>query len=156
MPPSRLLARWRLDARPSRVLTPTNKMIRHLLGVISEFEKASLVAKLAGARRRKRAATGMKVESRMSHAEERPDVVALVKALRRKKLKSGRMSLRAISAELAAQGHVNERPRATSTSAVSRSTTTRSRRCWRGRHEALPIDRQEQVWRRGRRVTVRV
>jgi hypothetical protein len=27
--------------------TPTSKMIRQLLGVISEFEKASLVAKLA-------------------------------------------------------------------------------------------------------------
>jgi DNA invertase Pin-like site-specific DNA recombinase len=89
--------------------TPTSKMIRQLLGVISEFEKASLVAKLAGARRRKRTATGMKVEGRKSHAEERPEVVALVKALRRRKPKGGQMSLRAISAELEAQGHVNER-----------------------------------------------
>jgi DNA invertase Pin-like site-specific DNA recombinase len=88
--------------------TPTSKMIRQLLGVISEFEKASLVAKLAGARRRKRAATGQKVEGRKSHAEERPEVVALAKALRRKKPKGGQMSLRAISAELAAQGHLNE------------------------------------------------
>ena len=84
-------------------------MIRQLLGVISEFEKASLVAKLAGARRRKRAATGQKVEGRKSHAEERPEVVALVKALRRRKPKGGQMSLRAISAELAAQGHLNGR-----------------------------------------------
>jgi hypothetical protein len=67
------------------------------------------VARLAVARRRKRAATGQKVEGRKSHAEERPEVVALVKALRRKKPKGGQMSLRAISAELAAQGHVNER-----------------------------------------------
>jgi DNA invertase Pin-like site-specific DNA recombinase len=89
--------------------TPTSKMIRQLLGVISEFEKASLVAKLAGARRRKRTATGHKVEGRKSHAEERPEVVALVKALRRRKPKGGQMSLRAISAELAAQGHLNER-----------------------------------------------
>jgi DNA invertase Pin-like site-specific DNA recombinase len=88
--------------------TPTSKMIRQLLGVISEFEKASLVAKLAGARRRKRAATGQKVEGRKSHAEERPEVVALAKALRRKKPKGGQMSLRAISAEIAAQGHLNE------------------------------------------------
>jgi DNA invertase Pin-like site-specific DNA recombinase len=88
--------------------TPTSKMIRQLLGVISEFEKASLVAKLAGARCRKRAATGQKVEGRKSHAEERPEVVALAKALRRKKPKGGQMSLRAISAELAAQGHLNE------------------------------------------------
>jgi DNA invertase Pin-like site-specific DNA recombinase len=88
--------------------TPTSKMIRQLLGVISEFEKASLVAKLASARRRKRAATGQKVEGRKSHVEERPEVVALAKALRRKKPKGGQMSLRAISAALAAQGHLNE------------------------------------------------
>jgi hypothetical protein len=35
--------------------------------------------------------------------------VALVKALRRRKPKGGQMSLRAISAELAVRGHVNER-----------------------------------------------
>jgi DNA invertase Pin-like site-specific DNA recombinase len=89
--------------------TPTSKMIRQLFGVISEFEKASTVAKLAGARRRKRIATGEKVEGRKSHAEERPEVVALAKALRRRRPKGGRMSLQAISAELAARGHVNER-----------------------------------------------
>ena len=44
-----------------------------------------------------------------SHAEQRPEVVALVKALRRRKPKGGQMGLRAISAELAAQGHLNER-----------------------------------------------
>ena len=89
--------------------TPTAKMIRQLLGVISEFEKASTVAKLAGARRRKRIATGQKVEGRKSHLEERPDVVALAKALRRRKPKGGQMSLRAIAAELAVQGFLNER-----------------------------------------------
>ena len=36
-------------------------------------------------------------------------MVALAKARRRKKPKGGQMSLRAISAELAAQCHVNER-----------------------------------------------
>ena len=41
--------------------------------------------------------TGAKVEGRKSHAEERPEVVALVKALRRRKPKGGQMSLRAIS-----------------------------------------------------------
>jgi DNA invertase Pin-like site-specific DNA recombinase len=89
--------------------TPTSKMIRQLLGVISEFEKASTVAKLAGARRRKRIATGEKVEGRKSHAEERPDVVALAKSLARKRLGGKRLTLVAISAELAARGHVNER-----------------------------------------------
>ena len=89
--------------------TPTSKMIRQLLGVISEFEKASTVAKLAGARRRKRIATGAKVEGRKSHIEERPEVVALAKALARKRPGGKRLTLVAISAELAAQGHVNER-----------------------------------------------
>ena len=89
--------------------TPTSKMIRQLLGVISEFEKASTVAKLAGARRRKRIATGEKVEGRKSHAEERPDVVALAKSLARKRPGGKRLTLVAISAELAARGHVNER-----------------------------------------------
>ena len=88
--------------------TPTSKMIRQLLGVISEFEKASLVARLASARKRKRA-TGVKVDGRKSHAEARPDVVALAKRLARKKPKGGKLSLRAIAAELAAQGHLNER-----------------------------------------------
>jgi DNA invertase Pin-like site-specific DNA recombinase len=89
--------------------TPTSRMIRQLLGVISEFEKASTVAKLAGARRRKRLATGSKVEGRKSHFEERPEVVALAKALARKRPGGKRLTLVAISAELAAQGHVNER-----------------------------------------------
>jgi DNA invertase Pin-like site-specific DNA recombinase len=91
--------------------TPTSKMIRQLLGVISEFEKASVVARLAGARRRKRVATGKKVEGRKSLAELRPDVVALAKRLARKKPKGGQLSLREVSAALAAQGFLNERGR---------------------------------------------
>ena len=46
----------------------------------------------------------MKVGGRKSHVEERPDLVALAKSLARKKPKGGQMSLRAISAELAARG----------------------------------------------------
>jgi hypothetical protein len=83
--------------------------VRQVLGAIAEFEKTTLVAKLAAARRRKRTATGKKVEGRKSHAEARPDVVSLAKALARKKPKGGKLSLRAISAALAEMGHVNER-----------------------------------------------
>ena len=54
-------------------------------------------------------ATGEKVEGRKSHVETRPDVVALAKRLARKKPKGGALSLRAISASLAEQGHLNER-----------------------------------------------
>ena len=40
--------------------------MRQVLGAIAEFEKTTLVAKLAAARRRKRVATGEKVEGRKS------------------------------------------------------------------------------------------
>jgi DNA invertase Pin-like site-specific DNA recombinase len=89
--------------------TPTAILVRQVLGAVAEFEKTTLVAKLAAARRRKRQATGKKVEGRKSLAETRPDVVKLAKALARKKPKGGKMSLRAISAELAARGILNER-----------------------------------------------
>jgi hypothetical protein len=71
-------------------------------------EKATTVAKLAAAREPKRA-TGVKVESRRNHAGTRPEVVALAKALARKKPKGGQLILRAISAELEARGFLNER-----------------------------------------------
>jgi DNA invertase Pin-like site-specific DNA recombinase len=91
--------------------TPTAVLVRQVLGAIAQFEKTALVAKLAAARRRKRIATGEKVEGRKSHAEARPDVVKLAKALARRKPKGGKLSLRAISAELAARGILNERNR---------------------------------------------
>ena len=89
--------------------SPTATLVRQVLGAVAEFEKTTTVAKLAAARRRKRIATGEKVEGRKSHLEERPDVVALARSLARKKPKGGQLSLRAVAAELAAQGHVNER-----------------------------------------------
>ena len=89
--------------------TPTAVLVRQVLGAIAEFEKATTVAKLAAARKRKRAATGKKVEGRKSHAELHPELVAEVRQMRRKRPKAGQMSLRAISAALAAKGVVNER-----------------------------------------------
>jgi hypothetical protein len=46
--------------QPSSFLddTPTSKLIRQILGAVSEFDKAMVVAKLKGARERKRALTG--------------------------------------------------------------------------------------------------
>ena len=85
--------------------TPTAALIRNVLGAVSEFEKASLVAKLKGARDRKRRETG-KCGGRRAHSELSPDVVSLAKKLRRK----GK-TLRAISAELAAAGYVNRNGR---------------------------------------------
>ena len=88
--------------------TPTAVLVRQVLGAIAQFEKASIVAKLAVARKRKREATG-KCEGRKSFAETHPETVALARKLRRKKPKGGQLSLRAIAHELAALGHVNER-----------------------------------------------
>ena len=88
--------------------TPTAVLVRQVLGAIAQFEKASIVAKLAVARKRKRDATG-KCEGRKSFVEARPETVALARKLRRKKPKGGQLSLRAIAHELAALGHVNER-----------------------------------------------
>ena len=68
--------------------TPTAILVRQVLGAIAEFEKTTLVAKLAAARKRKRAATGEKVEGCKSHFKSRPVVVKLAKALARKKRSS--------------------------------------------------------------------
>ena len=83
--------------------------MRQIAGAFAQLEKARLVGKLKAARDRKRA-TGMKVEGRKSHAELRPDVVSMAKRLHRASPKTGkRRSLRAIAAELARTGYLNER-----------------------------------------------
>src|SRR6266478_2764225 len=76
--------------------TPTSKLIRQILGAVSEFDKAMVVAKLKGARERKRALTG-KCEGRKSHAELNPDLVREAKRLRRRSPKGHQRSLRAIA-----------------------------------------------------------
>lgn len=82
--------------------TPTAEMVRQILGAVSQFEKASLVAKLRHARDRKRAEQG-RCEGRKPVPDE---VVALAKKLARVSPKTGkRRSLRAIAAELAAAGY---------------------------------------------------
>jgi DNA invertase Pin-like site-specific DNA recombinase len=90
--------------------TPTAVLVRQVLGAVAQFEKATTVAKLAAARKRKRVANG-KCEGRKSISEARPEVVALAKALARRKPKGGKMSLREVSAAMAAQGCLNERGR---------------------------------------------
>lgn len=75
--------------------TPTAVMIRQILGAVSQFEKASLVAKLAGARLRKRTATG-RCEGRKQAPEQ---ARVLAQNLRREGL-----SLRAIGDRLDVAG----------------------------------------------------
>ena len=75
--------------------TPIANLIRQILGAVSEFQKAEIVAKLAGARARKRAQTG-----RCEGRKPAPDAaIALARRLRRRDL-----SLRQIGAKLAEAG----------------------------------------------------
>jgi len=68
---------------------PTSKLIRQVLGAVAEFDKAMTVAKLRGARERKRRLVG-KVEGRRSHAELNPVVVDEAKRLARASPKTGK------------------------------------------------------------------
>ena len=88
---------------------PMKKAMRQIAGAFAELEKARLVAKLRGARERKRAKADSttldgrgKCEGRKSVAELRPEVIEAARALN-----DGR-SLRAIASGLAEQGHVTQ------------------------------------------------
>jgi DNA invertase Pin-like site-specific DNA recombinase len=62
---------------------PTSKLIRQILGAVSEFDKAMIVAKLKGARDRTRRAQG-KCEGRKAYAEREggQELVAMARQLR--------------------------------------------------------------------------
>jgi len=98
--------------------TPTAVMIRQVQGAFSQFEKAMLVAKLKGARDRKKAETG-KCGGRKSYAERDPKMVALAKKLARYTLNGRKRSLREVAAELEAEGHTTNGKRYSAT-AVAR------------------------------------
>lgn len=83
--------------------TPTAVLVRQVLGAIAQFEKASVVAKLAAARKRKRE-TGVKVDGRKSHSELRPEVVEEVRRMVKPRGKARPMSYREVSAALAERG----------------------------------------------------
>jgi DNA invertase Pin-like site-specific DNA recombinase len=61
--------------------TPTSAFIRQVLAAVQELDKAMTVAKLKGAKDRKRAAGG-RAEGRKTYVMQVPDTVARVKALR--------------------------------------------------------------------------
>jgi DNA invertase Pin-like site-specific DNA recombinase len=83
--------------------TPMAVLIRQVLGAVSQFEKAALVAKLKAARERKKRETG-KCGGRRSVAEMSPETVALAKKLARYPVNGRRRSLRDVAAELEAAG----------------------------------------------------
>ena len=90
-------------------MTSAAKMMRQVAGAFMEYEKGRRVAKLRGARDRRRKKTGKKVGGRKSHAELWPEVVAEARRLRKGKGKGGRLSYREISARLKDAGYRNER-----------------------------------------------
>ena len=96
--------------------TPTAVLIRQILGAVAQFDKAMTVAKLRGARERKRRKTGGKVEGRKSYAETNPQLVELAHQLSEQR---PRLSLREISAALAAEGFTTPRGLPYSASAVA-------------------------------------
>ena len=96
--------------------TPTAVLIRQILGAVAQFDKAMTVAKLRGARERKRRKTGGKVEGRKSYAEANPQLVDLARKLSEQR---PRLSLREISAALAAEGFTTRRGLSYSASAVA-------------------------------------
>jgi DNA invertase Pin-like site-specific DNA recombinase len=97
---------------------PTSKLIRQILGAVSEFDKAMTVAKLKGARDRKRRLNG-KCEGRKSYAERDPELVALARKLHRPDPELRPASLRKISADLAKHGYVTPSGQHYSASAVA-------------------------------------
>lgn len=85
---------------------PTSRLIRQILGAVSEFDKAMTVAKLKGARERKRKVNGW-CEGGLPLEKRYPEAIAVAKKLYRRHPKSGkRRSLRQISAMLAQEGYV--------------------------------------------------
>ncbi len=98
---------------------PTSKLIRQILGAVSEFDKAMTVAKLKGARDRVRRTRG-KCEGRKAYAEREggQELVAIAHQLRG--ASGGRpQSLRGIAAELARRGYLTPSGRPYSASAVA-------------------------------------
>ena len=98
---------------------PTSKLIRQILGAVSEFDKAMTVAKLKGARDRVRRQRG-KCEGRKSYAEREggQKLVELARHLHRNP--NGRPhSLRTVAAGLAKRGYVTPSGRQYSASSIA-------------------------------------
>jgi hypothetical protein len=89
--------------------------VRQILGAVSEFEKNGLVAKLKGARDRRSAIAGKRIEGRKGYDLTAPELVAAAKALR-----ATGLSQRAISAALAARGFVTATGKTLSAGQVGR------------------------------------
>ncbi|MEY9741212.1 DNA invertase Pin-like site-specific DNA recombinase [Bradyrhizobium japonicum] len=98
--------------------SPTAVMVRQILGAVAQFDKAMIVAKLRGARERKRR-TGVKVEGRKSHAERNPEMVKLARQFHQPDPAVRPVSLRRVAALLAERGYLAPSGKAYSASAVA-------------------------------------
>jgi DNA invertase Pin-like site-specific DNA recombinase len=84
---------------------PARVMMRQIAAAFAQYEKARLVAKLKGARDRKSATLGKRIEGRKGYDDTDPALVRQAKRLARKSPKTGRArSLREIAGELAKLG----------------------------------------------------
>jgi DNA invertase Pin-like site-specific DNA recombinase len=81
--------------------TPTNVLIRQVIGALAQFDRAQTVAKLKAARDRKRQ-SGLKCEGPKSLNELKPEAVAMARSLR-----DEGATLRTIAAKLAENGLVS-------------------------------------------------
>ena len=92
--------------------TPTAVLVRQLLGAVSQFERATLVAKLKAARDRRSAAAGCRIEGRPGHATASPGLVRHARRLARRSPRDGsKRSLRDIAAALEQLGYMTARGR---------------------------------------------
>lgn len=92
--------------------TPTATLVRQILGAVAQFEKASLVAKLAAARKR----TGH-MGGRPKLSDARADMALRIRQMR---AEDPETTLRAMAARLANEGYVTASGRSYGTEAVAR------------------------------------
>lgn len=111
--------------------SPSSKAMRQMWGVFAEYQKDELVAKLKGARERKKALNQQmglltlkgsgKCEGRKSYLESQPELIQLTKNLADLLSASGNnCSLREISKQLAAHGILTAKGKSFSHSQVKR------------------------------------
>jgi DNA invertase Pin-like site-specific DNA recombinase len=100
---------------------PARVMMRQVAAAFAQYEKARLVAKLKGARDRRSAALGKRIEGRRGYDDTNPALVREAKRLARKSPKTGKTrSLREIARMLAELGQITVRGRPLSASQVRR------------------------------------
>jgi DNA invertase Pin-like site-specific DNA recombinase len=96
--------------------SPTAVLVRQILGAVARFDRAMTVAKLRGARDRKRRLNG-KCEGRKSLADIAPLAVAFARSLHKER---PHMSYREIAAALQAEGFTTRKGTAYGAAAIQR------------------------------------